>query len=156
MPQNFVKAPIDNLATFISQSAKFQELVSAANATEALESIYFVEAPSSAVPTFAIVYTDGGQFTRTRVGSGPNFSTQQLRMGTWFALATPEAYHDDLEAAAEYHFGNFQTILDELEQIATSVLNVIEYSVEIFPVPAEEHYNEGDKHWGALVHWSVR
>lgn len=158
MTQNWIKDPIENLATFIANSATFQGLVGAADATAALNSIYFVEADANSQIPRCIVGVDGGNLTRSRSTNSGTWSTDVGAMWAWFDIPTPSEHQGsaNVEEAAEYHFGILQSILDELEMLSSTLLNVIEYVVDIFPVPNSTEKNKGDDFWLSKIIFHVR
>ncbi len=158
MTQNWIKLPIENLATFIANSATFQGLVGAVDATAALDSIYFVEADADSEIPRCIVGVDGGNLTRSRGTNSGTWTTETGALWAWFDIPTPTVHLGDanVEAAAEYHFGILQSILNELELLASTILNVVEYVVEIFPVPNEPEKNKGVDFWLSKVIFHVR
>jgi hypothetical protein len=159
---NLLKAPIVDLQNWVAASPTFQALVGAGNATEALESIYFQDAPGNWTSTRAIVGTKGGRSV-TKTGTttwslnSPLFVVFEIDQSAYFTGGVIN--HN---AAALNFMGQIEAILDDLLPLCGTTVDgvtfpdIVKVEETGAPLPFDPSENQGKYFWGTLWTPTIR
>lgn len=140
MPQNVIRAPIDNLATLLANCSTFQTLTGAIDASAAAAFIHFFEVgPVTDDPRPRIIVGGCEKLSRRKTSS----SGWTTSAGTvWFVLQadTPTDYLEDGKGGGQWFTGQLQSLMNDLESLAgtESYLNVIEWTISEDPMEYDE------------------
>lgn len=154
---NPILKPLYKLRELVAASATFRSVVGAANATDALESIYIAE--SAPTTPCAIVWC-GDDFTRSRVCPGEYQLTASLELSLLFPVADIGDEQDDRDARFLEQIGNIVADCDALAGQGTSpsdgesYLNAESWSYVTKPGRNKPQEDGGEEFYG--VTFSVR
>lgn len=143
MPADWIRTPIDNLATMLASSETFQTLTGSEDATEALTHILKQEASDAdATRPRAIVGSDGG-IRRVKTGG---WTTTALPLFIYVETPATVAQIDDPEAIVASHLETIEGIGNDLEALAAtdSHLNVIAIEATHLAELCRPEVNAGD------------
>lgn len=149
--------PIDNACTLLANSAKFQEVVGADSAAEALLSIHRADSLDDETHPMPRA-TVGPMPDRSlrRVATGPGGWTFSGDLFVLLEFTTPDNLINDFNGQFDWFQLLVETIIEQMAVLAGSgtYLNVREF-VEACPAyPAKEKLNNGKHYW--FTEWALR
>lgn len=145
-PTGILNAPLTTLRTYFANSATFQTLTGAANATAAEAFIFLYGVGRDDVPTggnyIVVDHAGGFGYGRTQLDN----SWQTRRGGLWadITIAIPSENQADPQDAHVYGVNKIGAILSELQTYAATHQSLVLYSWELSAGPMRSEKEERD------------